>query len=418
MPSPRPIYLAGLAVAWGLASGCQHVDQQLAAHETRLQTRWQALAGEAPRPVMELTWADAVQRLEAGNIKLRKARDNVQAALEGVRQVPRTYIPELTLNIFANPTLDNLGNGDLGNTYLFLGSLFNLPNPVHYRAAAMQAQLRYLGAQIDCETLRRDLYVKLYKIFRTAGRRAAQDRQSAALAQLDAASSAHPYAGQLADMAAQSGHRWDTMAADLGDLFGDYSHRWRPADDTGLPDIDYADHPPALDGRDHFAGLQLTKAALQLVVIEAQRQGLLAGEWPQISVLLSAPPIYQRSAGRDSYLSLNDLRISGFVAYSTDFRGVRSLNRKQAARRARITKHELDVAMQATVVRLREAIALSRELQTRLTHLRQAAEKLDAAGDFATAETLHTQAAELQDQLDDLNLSLWVLDDPRWHPQT
>lgn len=415
MSLPRPYLLAGLAVIVGLVSACQHVDEQMAANEGKLRARWQQLAAEGERPVMEISWPDAVHRLETGNLKLRKARENVRAAREGVRQLPRSYIPELTLNIFANPTFDNLGNGDLGNTYLFLGSLFSLPSPVHYRAAAMQAQLRYLEAQIDCESLRRDLQVKLYKLFRKAARLTGQDRHYAALHQLDASGQDHPYATQLETMAAQSRKDWETVSTDLGELFSDYTQTWKPAADARLPDIDYASHPPPLDGRSHFAGLQLTKAALQLVVIEAQRQGMLAGEWPHVSVLLTAPPIYQRSSGHESYLSLSDVRISSFVAYSTDFRGVRSLNRKQAARRAEITKHELDVALQATLVRLRQAVALSRELQTRVDDLQQAARHLRKADDFSNAEDLDRQAADMQDQLDDLNLSLWVLDDPRWH---
>lgn len=406
-----PLLLAVIALA-----GCQHAAERIAQEESAVQARWQELATQPVRDTVTVDWEDAARRLERGNFKLRKARDGVQSALEGLRQVPRRYIPELTLSTFTNPTFENLGQGDLGNSYLFLGTLIDLPNPGQYRAAALQAELRYVGARVDAETLRRELHAKLYTAFRDGARLARDERELAALQRLDAAASRHPYAAETASLAAANETARQKLDAELSDLFGDFSHHWRIAAAPRLPDIDYAAHPPALDGHDGFASLQVTRAALQLVVIEAQREGLLAAEWPQVSVLLSAPPIYQRSTGRESYLSFNDLRLSAFVAYSTDFRGTRALARKQAARRAEITKAELDVTMQATLVRLRDALQLGRELEARLRGLRDARDRLHAtpgAAGIAWDDTI----ADLQRQLDELNLSFWVLDERRWNPQ-
>jgi len=200
----------------------------------------------------------------------------------------------------------------------------------------------------------------------------------------------------------------------LADLLGDYTRRWRPGAAPDLPQLDYAAHPPALNGRDHFAALQLTRAALQLLALDAQRQGLLVAEWPQVSVLLSAPPLYQRAAGRESYLSLGDLHVAGFISYGTDFRGSRALGRTQAARRAELTRHELDTGLAATMSRLRDGLSLLAETAQRLAGLRAAEAALRQSGAVVAADDLARQAEELSTEADELNLSFWVLDESRW----
>ena len=376
--------------------------------------RWQELAAQAERPVATISWDEAVQKMETGNAKLRQARETVRAGEEAVRQVPHNYIPELSLNFFAYPTLHTLGAGQLGDTFFFLGTIINLPNPVRYRAEALQARLQFMGAQIDAELLRRDLRVQLFRVFRKAGRLALQETHQAALRQLSASQPASVTGRQADDLAEQNRAAWRTIEPELSELFGDFSRHWHPRSDAGPPSLDYGAHPPALDGRDGFAALQITKAALQLVALDAQRQGLLAAEWPQVSVLLSAPPIYQRSAGRESYLSFSDLRVSAFVAYSTDLRGARSLARRQSERRSELTRQELDLAMQGMITRLHDAIALLGDLEARSARLQSAENALDRAGAIVDAASARQQADEIAEQVDDLNLSFWVLDETRW----
>lgn len=416
MPATR-IILTGLLLTLLGLSACRSLDTDVAERQAAVAERWRALASQPARAITLLDWPDAVQRMEAGNLKLIKARESVRATEERLRQVPRNLIPELNLNFFANPNYDNLAAGGLGATYFFIGGLINLPNPLQYHYQAAQAELACLQARVNAEILRRDLQAKLYRLFRQASRLDAGDARRLALQRLDDATHDHPFAQQIASLDATSRQHWLSLESDLADLLGDYSRRWRPRGDSPLPVMDYAAHPPALDGDHHFGALQITQAALQLVVLDAQKAGLLIGEWPQVSVLLSAPPIYQRSAGRDSYLSLDDLRLSLFAAYTTDLRGSRSLNRRQAARQREITRHELDVAMQATMVRLRNALELGRDLRDKRLRLLDAAGLLRAAGDLTSAYALQQQADDIQEQLDDLNLSFWVLDDPRWsHP--
>jgi hypothetical protein len=413
---PRQIFVpAGLALlSLGLLSACHTGPKALTEHQAAAAQRWQELAAQPDRPVALIDWADAVAKMEAGNIKLQQAREAVRAGEEAVKQVPYNYIPELSLNVFAYPTLRTIGDGQLGDTFFFLGGLVSLPNPVRYQAEALQARLQFMSAQVDGELLRRDLHVRLYRIFRQAARLAHDDSGRAALAQLAASAPGSPADVQSQELSRDARLSWQAMESDLAELLGDYSKHWRPDPVAHLPGLNYAAHPPALDGRDRFAALQITRTALQLLALDAQRQGLLVAEWPQVAVLLNAPPIYQRSAGRESYLSLGDVRVSGYISYGTDFRGTRALARAQSARRSELTRRELALAQQAAMGRLKDGLALLAQLDTRLGHLHEAETTLENAGALVAAENLSRQAAELAEEVDDLNFSFWVLDDPRW----
>ena len=412
-PSPSSrIFL--LLLAAGLLSSCGTAPKALDEQRGVVTGRWQELAAQPDRPVAVIGWEEAVRKMEAGNAKLRQAREAVRTGEEAVRQVPHNYIPELSLNLFAYPTLGTLGEGRLGDTFFYLGTLINLPNPVRYRAEALQARLQFMGAQVDCELLRRDLHVRLYRVFRKAGRLARQEDAQNALGRLAAGRPDSPAARQAQELADQNRAAWRTLEPDLAELLGDYSRHWRPQPAAGPPPLDYAAHPPALDGRNRFAALQITKAALQLVALDAQRQGLLVNEWPQVSVLLSAPPIYQRAAGRESYLSFEDLRVSAFITYSTDLRGIRALAHRQTARRSEFVRQELDATMQATVARLQDGVGLLTEFDARLARLRSAETALQNADAVVEAASLHEQADEVAAEVDELNLSFWVLDDPCW----
>lgn len=398
----------------GLLAACSTGPKPLEEHRANAAESWAEVAHQPDRTVVNLRWDDAVRRLETGNLKLQQARETVRSGAEAVRQVPYNYIPELSLNLFAYPTLSTVGEGRLGDTYLFLGSILTLPNPVRYQAEALQARLQFMTAQVECELLRRDLRVRLYRVFRKSSQLARDDAAEHALTELAATNPDGLAAVQARDLARRNRAAWQAIESEFAELLGDYSHRWRPAPDSGLPALDYAGTPPPLDGRGRFAQLQITRTALQLLALDAQRQGLLVAEWPQVSVLLSAPPIYQRSAGRESYLSLGDVRVSGYISYSTDFRGTRALARKQNDRRSEIVRHELDVAMQAAIGRLRDGLGILGELTTRLAGLREAEAALRRAGAAGDAESVRLQAAEISDQVDELNFSFWVLDDPRW----
>ena len=406
--------LAGLGL--GLLASCASDAARLADHEAAARQRWRELSAVPERTVAVLDWDEAGRRLAAGNLKLRQAREAVRAGEEAVRQVPYNYIPELSLNAFAYPTVRTLGDGRLGDTYLFLGGIVSLPDPVRYRAEALQARLQFMTAQVDAALLRRDLEVRLYHLFRRGERLGRTDAEANALARLTASRPDAPAAAQARELARRNRADWAALETDLAELLGDYTRRWRPG--AGRPELDYTAHAPALDGRDGFAALHLTRAALQLLALDAQRQGLLTAEWPQLSVLLTAPPIYQRSAGRESYLSLGDLRVSGFVSYGTDFRGTRALVRTQAARRSELARHELDVGLQAAMTRLRDSLGLLGELQARRAGLHAAESALQRADAVGEAAGLRQQEEELTDEIDDLNLSFWVLDDPRWPTTT
>lgn len=404
--------LASVLAVAGLA-GCTSGPAPLEEHRAAAAQTWQRYA-TAERPVAVIAWTDAVQRMEARNIKLLQAREAVRAGEEAVRMVPRNYIPELSLNVFAYPTFRMLGDGGIGDTFLYVGSIVSLPDPIRYRAEALQARLQYMSAQAEGEVLRRDLHVKLYRLFRRAAHIRRDEAALSALTQLGSVAPTSAAALQARELEQATALAWQALEPELAELLGDASKHWRPGPASGLPPLDYAAAPPALDGSRRFASLHLTRAALQLLALDAQRQGLLVAEWPQVSVLLSAPPLYQRASGRDSYLSLGDLRVSGFISYSTDFRGRRALSRAQAARQAEIARTALNLAMAGLVARLQDGAAALAGLDARRAGLQQAEAALRQSGAVAEAIGVARTLDETADEIDEFNFSFWVLDDPRW----
>ena len=70
------------------------------------------------------------------------------------------------------------------------------------------------------------------------------------------------------------------------------------------------------------------------------------------------------------------------------------------------------------MTRLRDSLGLLGELLARRAGLHAAESALQRADAVGEAGGLHQQEEELTDEIDDLNLSFWVLDDPRWPTST
>ncbi|MFI5355915.1 MAG: hypothetical protein ACHQ4G_01130 [Opitutales bacterium] len=410
----RPVW--PLLLFCTLLPACSHFDEHLDQQQRVVAARWRQLATQPERQTVVVTWPEAVRRLDATNVKLIKARETVRSNEQILQRVPRNYLPELSLSLFSYPTLQQLEVGNLSSTFFYVSSILNLPNPWTYEAQLMQAQLARAMALTEMEALHRDLLSQLYRVFLKSARLAARESQQQALNRLARESGDPQLAIQADQLADANREERTTIDSDFAELLGDYSARWRPGLAADLPKLDYGVHPPPLDGHDRFAALQILRTALQLVALQAQAEGLRIGEWPQVSVLISAPPIYQASSGQSSYLSFSDLRISPFISYSTDFRGNRAATRRDQERSAAITRHELDTAMQTLLGRLRDGTALLGQLQAKLDRQRAAERVLRAAHAAKEAAGLRLTMDKLESQIDDLNLSFWVLDDARWTP--
>ncbi len=337
----------------------------------------------------------------------------VRVAKAQWEKLPRNFIPELNLNLISSPTLEEASGGDFTSTYFQIGGLLDLPTPWRYKAQSFQAQLQYALAQTKLEILRREQYVALYRLFRNAQLTSRKEKEHEAFNKISRTSQSEAYHSQMIALRDSITKEWHEIGDNLAELINDQTHRWLPDGQAKLPTFDYADHPPSIDGEDGFAALQLTHTALQLVAVEASRQGLLLSSWPRFSVLISAPPIYQSTSGNSSFLSLEDLRISPFVAYSTDFRGRRKMAREQNARRSAITLQQLDLAMQTTLLRLRDTADL-------LTQLAQQRDRLVKAyrgsSTLTIPQDIQSKLDELDSQIEELNLTFWIFDTSRWHP--
>lgn len=406
--------LAWLSVL-AVTSACQsNFPELLQDKESTTKSRWQEIAAQSDLPQTKLSWSQAVALLETSNLKLLKSSEAVSNGRDAIKRLPRGYLPELNLNVFASPSLDELKAGDLASTYFYLGGIFNVPTPWRYRASALQASLSYAISLSELEAQRRDLHVQLYRQFRKATKILQFEKELQAISQLEHIRPDFSIIRKKDSLIQQIEKGWLKVEEEMSELLGDYTHRWRPSPDHELPSFDYITHPPALDGSGDFAALQIMRTSLQLVALEAAKRGLQLSSLPQLSILISAPPIYQSRSGNSSFLSLDDLRVTPFVTYSTDFRGNRTTARKQQATRADSIRRELDITMQSTLLRLKDGVTLLARLDAKRTRLVEARQTLLAPSTATVASDIQSQIDELETQIEDLNLAFWVLDSSRW----
>src|SRR5438045_3421538 len=88
---------SALIVALAL-TGCFSAKKRVAKNFLELQYQWQTnVARQAALPMQTLSWPQALMQVEAGNLKLRRARADITNAQENVRQVFKDLMPNINL---------------------------------------------------------------------------------------------------------------------------------------------------------------------------------------------------------------------------------------------------------------------------------------------------------------------------------
>src|SRR5438046_4282904 len=89
----------------------------------------------------------------------------------------------------------------------------------------------------------------------------------------------------------------ETLQATAGDLLGDRGRRWI-LQTNGWPGLSYAQQPLPLQDSNRVAQLQIKLLAVELVAAWAQVNGIKLQYWPELTIFVTGPPLYQRTAGR------------------------------------------------------------------------------------------------------------------------
>jgi len=192
----------------------------------------------------------------------------------------------------------------------------------------------------------------------------------------------------------------------------------------GLPALNYERSPLPLQDTNRVAQLQMKLAAIEFVAAWARVKGVQLQYWPELTIFITAPALYQKNGGTASFWDAGQLRANANFFWRLDTRG-------QIARQIRQTKREQE--MQLTRLR-QEALALIDKIvaaQKLVQSLRQEADRLSQlepllgqippAADYTgilkaneTARSLRDQERKLRKELAELDTLFWFVDETKW----
>jgi len=402
----------------------------VAARLPELQSQWTTnVVRQAALPERTIDWPGAIALLRHRNLKLLSGRMEITNSQESVRQVYKDLIPTLDFRVNTTRTLKSLAGTSLDDIVFRVDSFFNVPGIVNLNARFFSARLTLLRAQMAYELAQREQIIEFYKLllnFQEVRELSAQFEAEQELA--SAIAKADPLAGQvlLEELKARRlglEKQKDTLQASAGDLLGDRDWRW-VLQTNGWPTLSYTQQPLPLQDSNRIAQLQMKLVAVELVGAWAQVRGIKLQYWPELTIFVTGPPLYQQSAGMTHFWSLGDVRASADLFWRLDTRGYVSRQLRQARRDQDLQWARLRLETLALMDRLLAAQKLSsivqeqlQQLQQFLPILEQAIPPQDYAGILKAVETnrsLREQERKLRRDLADLNTLFWFVDEEAW----
>ena len=249
--------------------GCLSPSKKVAQNVRQLQYQWQTnVARQAALPEQILDWPQAVGLLEAGNLKLRRARADITNAQENVRQVFKDLMPTLNLRAGMSKTLETLPATSVDDVNFNLDSFFNIPGIVSMSTRLFATRLVLLRAKTYYELTVREQTIELYKLFLAFEDQAAAEAQlSDEVAFAQAIDRVDPFSGKLLmrDLDTRSialTRDREGLQDKAGDLFGNRDWRWKLISE-GLPQFRYDLAPLELRDTNRIAQVQLKLAAIE-----------------------------------------------------------------------------------------------------------------------------------------------------------
>ena len=421
------ILAAGLAL---VLTGCLSPKKKVAARLPELRSQWTTnVLRQAGLPEQRIDWPTAVSLLRVRNLKLLSGRMEITNSQESVRQVYKDLIPTLDFRVNMDRSLKNIAATSVDDITFRADSFFNVPGIVNMNARFFSARLTLLRAQMAYQVTEREQMIELYKLFvafQEARELSSQLQTEEELA--DSIQKADPLAGQVLLEELKSRRlglekQNEGLQASAGDLLGDRDWRWI-LQTNGWPILSYAQQPLPLQDSNRIAQLQMNLVAVELVGAWAAVRGIKLQYWPELTIFVTGPPLYQRSAGVEHFWSLGEMRASADLFWRLDTRGyvsrqLRQARRDQALQWARLRQETLALmdkllSAQKLTLTMRQQLE---QLQQFLPMLEQAAPPQDYAGILKSVETnrsLRDRERKLRHDLAELNTLFWFVDEEAW----
>ncbi len=397
-----------------------------------LHARWQAdVAHQAALPERTLDWPAALAKLRSNNLKLRSARVDITNSQDLARQVYKDLIPTVNLRSGIGQNLKNLPATSLNDVTFNVDSFFNIPGIVNFSSRLFAGRLQVLRAKTACQLVEREQTIELYKVFLEAQEneeKAAELKSERLLA--SAVQRADELAGQLLlkDIKTQQlllTRSREDFQTHLSDLLMDRQYRW-VLSTNGLPEFNYETKPLPLNDTNRVAQLQTRLVALELVAAWAQIQGIKLQYWPELTIFVTGPSVYQVVNGQSQFWSAGEVVAQADFFWSIDTRGYVGLQLRQTRREQELQAAQLQQDSRALIDRLLAAQRLAGSLLEQISQLDRLIsllgiipQDLDFNSLLQAADSnrsLRYQRFKLRRELAELNTLFWFVDEQRWSP--
>jgi len=433
----QPICLRGVwgpavgLLVFAVVSGCVSPGGKVAEKLSELRPQWHTSAvHQASLPERILDWDAAVRHLRDHNLTLRRARVEVTNAHENYRQVFKDLLPQVTLRSGISQTIGEISATTWDDVAFDVFGFMNIPGLVSFHTRYFAARLAVLRAHTLHELAEREQTIELYKLMLSYGEH--QDAMAALQLEQRFASAVRAVdeiSGQVLQRAAEQREltltrEREALQQRAGDLLGDRRWQWTLST-NGAPAFSYDAEPLPVSDTNRIAKLQLRLVAIELVGVWARVTGIKLQYWPDLRVFLTAPPVYQRRGGNETFFDPEEIRVTAEVFWRLDTRGqigrqLRQARRDEELRVARIRQEAL-----ALIDRILTAQKLLADVRTEIDELNQLipiVESIAPPADFASivsaAETrrgLRDQERRLRREMADLNMLFWFVDENKWN---
>ena len=419
-----------LAASLLLQTGCISPAKKVAARLPALRSQWTTnVLHQSALPEQTVDWPTAVALIRAKNLKLLAGRFDITNSQDAVRQVYKDLLPTLDLRANATRSLKSLGGISLDDVTFNVDSFFNIPGLVNMNARFFGARLTLLRAQTAYQLAQREQIIELYKLVlsfeeerEVAAQLKAEEQLARSVRGVDALAG-DVLLDELRARRLAFEKQNESLQAAAGDLFGDRGRRWT-LQTNGWPGFSYNQQPLPLQDSNRVAQVQMKLVAIELVGAWAQLKGIKLQYWPELSIFITGPPIYQRVAGVQSFWNLSELRASADLFWRLDTRGYVSRQLRQARRDQSLQWARLREETLALMDKLLAAQKLMKELRTQLAQVQQLLAMVeqtpppqDYLGILKAVETnrsLRDQERKLRRDLAELDTLFWFVDEKQW----
>lgn len=394
-------------------SGCLSVKTELVNEQKKVEQSWGVLA-QAEHPARELSWDEAVAQLRAHNPKAKSAALEVLRAEEALDQVQRSLIPTVNFQAGYNRALDNSVNAGFDPFYFAANVFFDIPGLVNYRIRQEGALLTLTRARLMRDLVWREQVTELYRLALANARVNTQSnelmRQQRACAAITSTAPriAAAERTRLAEQQSRLAAGKLEFQARLGDTLG-LPGTPLTIDASSLPPLRYeraVDRPTPM----HLAQLPLRLAAVDLVGLRARQLGVRLQNWPEVTVSVSSPTIYQRNDGRDNYWSSSDIFVGLNTYWNLDTQGRRASQARVAGAEIANRREALEQEAARMAAKLRFALDSLGRTDSRLAELQSALAKAPPQWSVP----LRDLRDKLETERHEWQLVLWFFDDAGW----